>query len=104
MNYTTVIGLEVHAELSTKTKIYCSCKNSFGSEVNSNCCPNCTGMPGSLPTLNEKVVEYSNTMASQSSEIAKLKAQISESQGTVASATGRIFLRKFSMPPAAYLT
>ena len=62
MKYTTVIGLEVHAELSTKTKIYCSCKNSFGSEVNSNCCPNCTGMPGSLPTLNEKVVEYAVRM------------------------------------------
>ena len=40
MKYITVIGLEVHAELSTKTKINCSCKNSFGSEVNSNCCPN----------------------------------------------------------------
>lgn len=62
MKYITVIGLEVHAELSTKTKIYCSCKNSFGSEVNSNCCPNCTGMPGSLPTLNEKVVEYAIRM------------------------------------------
>ena len=62
MKYTTVIGLEVHAELSTQTKIYCSCKNSFGSEVNSNCCPNCTGMPGSLPTLNEKVVEYAIRM------------------------------------------
>ncbi len=62
MNYVTVIGLEVHAELSTKTKIYCSCKNSFGSEVNSNCCPICTGMPGTLPTLNEKVVEYAVKM------------------------------------------
>ena len=62
MKYTTVIGLEVHAELSTQTKIYCGCKNSFGSEVNSNCCPNCTGMPGSLPTLNEKVVEYAVRM------------------------------------------
>ena len=62
MRYETVIGLEVHAELSTKTKIYCGCKNSFGSEVNSNCCPVCTGMPGALPTLNEKVLEYAIRM------------------------------------------
>ncbi|HEX2938037.1 MAG TPA: Asp-tRNA(Asn)/Glu-tRNA(Gln) amidotransferase subunit GatB [Ruminiclostridium sp.] len=57
MKYETVIGLEIHAELNTKTKIYCSCKNAFGAEVNSECCPICTGMPGTLPTLNEKVVE-----------------------------------------------
>ena len=60
--YETVVGLEVHAELNTATKIYCSCKNSFGSAVNSNCCPVCTGMPGTLPTLNEKVVEYAVKM------------------------------------------
>ncbi len=58
MNYDVVIGLEVHAELSTKTKIYCSCENTFGAEVNSKCCPICTGMPGTLPSLNEKVVDY----------------------------------------------
>lgn len=57
MEYETVIGLEIHAELNTKTKIYCSCRNSFGAEVNTQCCPICTGMPGTLPTLNEKVVE-----------------------------------------------
>jgi aspartyl-tRNA(Asn)/glutamyl-tRNA(Gln) amidotransferase subunit B len=62
MEYEIVIGLEVHAELSTNTKIYCSCKNSFGNEVNSNCCPICTGMPGTLPTLNKKVVEYAVKM------------------------------------------
>ncbi|RPF48478.1 aspartyl/glutamyl-tRNA(Asn/Gln) amidotransferase subunit B [Hydrogenoanaerobacterium saccharovorans] len=62
MDYEIIVGLEVHAELSTKTKIYCSCKNEFGSEVNSNCCPICTGMPGTLPTLNEKVVEYAVKM------------------------------------------
>lgn len=61
-NYEMVVGLEVHAELNTATKIYCSCKNSFGSAVNSNCCPVCTGMPGTLPTLNEKVVEYAVKM------------------------------------------
>ena len=57
MNYDVVIGLEVHAELSTKTKIYCSCENTFGAEVNTKCCPVCTGMPGALPSLNKKVVE-----------------------------------------------
>ena len=58
MKYDVVIGLEVHAELSTKTKIYCSCENTFGAEVNTKCCPICSGMPGTLPTLNKKVVEY----------------------------------------------
>lgn len=62
MKYEIVVGLEVHAELNTKTKIYCSCKNSFGSMVNSNCCPICTGMPGTLPTLNKSVVDYAVRM------------------------------------------
>ncbi len=62
MNYEMTIGLEVHAELNTATKIYCSCQNVFGAEVNSHCCPICTGMPGTLPTLNEKVVEYAVKM------------------------------------------
>ncbi len=61
-NYETIIGLEVHCELKTDSKIYCSCKNEFGAEVNSKCCPICTGMPGTLPTLNEKVVEYAVKM------------------------------------------
>ena len=58
MSYETVIGLEVHSELSTKSKIYCGCTTEFGGEVNTHCCPICTGMPGVLPVLNEKVVEY----------------------------------------------
>ena len=62
MEYETIIGLEVHAELNTKTKIYCNCKNAFGLEVNTQICPICTGMPGTLPTLNEKVVEYAVKM------------------------------------------
>ena len=57
-----IVGLEVHCELNTKTKIYCSCRNSFGAEVNSQCCPICMGMPGTLPTLNEKVVDYAVKM------------------------------------------
>ncbi len=57
MNYEVIIGLEVHAELNTKSKIYCDCKNAFGLEVNTQVCPICMGMPGTLPTLNEKVVE-----------------------------------------------
>ncbi len=62
MEYETIVGLEVHAELNTKTKIYCNCKNVFGLEVNTQICPICTGMPGTLPTLNEKVVEYAVKM------------------------------------------
>ncbi len=57
-DYEIVIGLEVHAELSTKTKIFCSCPTEFGGEPNSHCCPICMAMPGTLPVLNEKVVEY----------------------------------------------
>ncbi len=57
-DYEIVIGLEVHAELSTKTKIFCSCPTEFGGEPNTHCCPVCMAMPGALPVLNEKVVEY----------------------------------------------
>ncbi|WP_304941689.1 Asp-tRNA(Asn)/Glu-tRNA(Gln) amidotransferase subunit GatB [Vallitalea guaymasensis] len=57
-DYEVVIGLEVHSELKTKTKIFCSCTTEFGGEPNTHCCPICTGMPGTLPKLNEKVVEY----------------------------------------------
>ena len=56
--YEAVIGLEVHAELSTKTKIFCSCSTEFGAEPNTHTCPVCMAMPGTLPVLNEKVVEY----------------------------------------------
>ena len=57
-DYEVVIGLEVHAELSTNTKIYCNCSTAFGADPNTHCCPICTGMPGTLPVLNERVVEY----------------------------------------------
>jgi len=57
-DYEVVIGLEVHAELSTKTKIFCSCPTEFGGKPNTHCCPICMAMPGTLPVLNEKVVEY----------------------------------------------
>ena len=56
--YETVIGLEVHVELATKTKIFCGCSTAFGGAPNSHTCPVCTGMPGSLPVLNKQVVEY----------------------------------------------
>ena len=57
-NYETVIGLEVHVELSTKTKIFCACSTQFGGAPNTHTCPVCTGQPGSLPVLNKKVLEY----------------------------------------------
>ncbi len=56
--YETVIGLEVHVELATKTKIFCGCSTAFGAQPNAQTCPVCTGMPGSLPVLNKQVVEY----------------------------------------------
>lgn len=73
-DYDIVIGLEVHAELKTKTKVFCSCKNEFGSEPNTNCCPVCVGLPGALPVLNKKAVELTikagHTVGSSISPIA----------------------------------
>ncbi len=58
MKWEVVMGLEVHVELATKTKIFCSCTTEFGGEPNTHCCPVCTGMPGTLPVFNRKVLEY----------------------------------------------
>ncbi|MEL7661577.1 Asp-tRNA(Asn)/Glu-tRNA(Gln) amidotransferase subunit GatB [Acetobacterium wieringae] len=58
MEYEIVIGMEIHVELGTKTKIFCSCPTEFGQDENTHTCPVCLGMPGVLPVLNEKVVEY----------------------------------------------
>ena len=58
MKYELVSGLETHVELSTNTKIFCSCSTEFGGEPNSHCCPVCLGFPGTLPTLNKRAVEY----------------------------------------------
>lgn len=63
MEFESVIGLEVHAQLKTKTKIFCGCSAEFGAPPNTNVCPVCLGMPGVLPVLNKKVVEYSIRMA-----------------------------------------
>ena len=61
-DYEMVVGLEVHAELNTKTKIFCGCKNSFGAAVNTQVCPVCMGFPGTLPVLNGAVVDYAIKM------------------------------------------
>lgn len=75
-DYEVVLGLEVHAELSTKSKIYCSCTTEFGGDPNTHCCPICSGMPGVLPVLNEKVVEYAVKMGiATNCEIAKFSKQ-----------------------------
>ena len=63
MKFEPVIGLEVHAQLKTKTKIFCSCSTAFGAAPNTHTCPVCLGMPGVLPVLNKKVVEYTMRMA-----------------------------------------
>lgn len=63
MKYEPVIGLEVHAQLNTRTKIFCGCANAFGGEPNTHVCPVCLGMPGVLPVLNKTVVEYAMRMA-----------------------------------------
>ena len=57
-NYEAVIGLEVHVQLLTATKIFCSCSTQFGAPPNSNVCPVCLGMPGVLPVMNRKAVEF----------------------------------------------
>ena len=75
-DYEVIIGLEVHAELATKTKIYCTCSTEFGSDPNTHVCPICTGMPGVLPVLNEKVVEYAVKMGlATNCKIAKFSKQ-----------------------------
>lgn len=61
--YETVIGLEVHVELATQSKIFCGCTTAFGGSPNTHCCPVCMGMPGTLPVLNKKVVEYAMAAA-----------------------------------------
>ena len=61
-DYEVVIGLEVHSELNTATKCFCACKNEFGAEVNTHCCPVCIGLPGALPVLNQEALKKAITM------------------------------------------
>ncbi|MBW1849049.1 MAG: Asp-tRNA(Asn)/Glu-tRNA(Gln) amidotransferase GatCAB subunit B, partial [Deltaproteobacteria bacterium] len=63
MEFEPVIGLEVHAQLKTHTKIFCGCSTLFGAPPNTHTCPVCLGMPGVLPVLNKKVVEYTLRIA-----------------------------------------
>lgn len=62
MNYETIIGLEIHAELATESKLFCSCKNEFGGEVSAHVCPGCLAFPGTLPVFNEKALRYAIMM------------------------------------------
>ena len=57
-DYIPVIGLEIHSELLTKSKVFCTCSAEFGGERNTRCCPVCSGMPGTLPVINQTAVEY----------------------------------------------
>ena len=57
MEYEVIIGLEIHSELKTDSKLFCSCKNDFGGEPNTRCCPVCLGLPGTLPVLNRHALE-----------------------------------------------
>ena len=58
MTWEMVVGLEVHCELRTQTKLFCGCRNAFGDPPNTNVCPVCLGLPGSLPVINEQAVDY----------------------------------------------
>lgn len=58
MEFKTIVGLEIHAELKTESKIFCSCTTAFGGDVNTQCCPVCMGLPGSLPVVNKRVIDY----------------------------------------------
>jgi aspartyl-tRNA(Asn)/glutamyl-tRNA(Gln) amidotransferase subunit B len=72
--------LEVHAELNTQSKVFCGCVNKFGGEVNTYCCPICTGMPGTLPTLNEqlyfRLFEWGLPLIAQSTALQNLTGRI----------------------------
>ena len=70
--YETVIGLEVHVELATKTKIFCGCSTAFGGRPNTHTCPVCPGMPGSLPVLNKQVVKTQSSTSLMGLPIIKL--------------------------------
>ena len=69
MTWETIIGLETHVELATRTKIFCSCTTEFGGAPNTHCCPVCTGMPGTLPVLNQQVVELVKAQHAKAKQI-----------------------------------
>ena len=84
-----VVGLEVHCELRTRTKLFCACPNEFGSEPNTNVCPVCLGLPGSLPVLNRQAVELA---------MAKRRIKQLETELAVSRKVNEVFLNQDLAP------